>query len=69
MYASGPISNAPGLVEVFGTTIEERPLAIRINAGGQKAWLPKSRIEDWPDLYCHGSILIPRWLAFDKGLI
>jgi hypothetical protein len=44
--------------------------AIAIDHGSAKlVWLPKSQLEDWPDLGKFGEVLLTRWLAEEKGLV
>lgn len=47
--------------------------AVLIHDGAREAWIPRSQIED-PDpqdmqIGSHITLLIPVWLATDKGLI
>lgn len=63
-------SNKKEIIEIEGEVIIETDLAIMINAeGGDEIWLPKSQLEDWPDVGDEGEILLPRWLAEEKELI
>lgn len=54
-------------VEIEGTIKVDRPQAILFSDGTVEVWLPKSQIEEieWGE----NKILIPEWLAKDKGLI
>jgi hypothetical protein len=67
--AKKPISNDKSLIEVFGTVKGESQMAIRVDFGTETIWLPKSQIEDWPDVGESGEILMKEWLANEKGLI
>ncbi len=59
-----------GYVEITGTVLIETELAIRADCGlDTPVWLPKSQLEDWPDIGDTGEILIPEWLAEEKELI
>lgn len=63
-------SNAKDLVEIFCTVRLESEKAIKIDDGsGKHTWLPKSQLEDWPDVGTTGSLLIPEWLAEEKEFI
>lgn len=47
--------------------------AVLIHDGAKEAWIPRSQIED-PDpseleVGEHTELLLPEWLAMDKGLI
>lgn len=64
-----PISNDKSLIEIFGTVKSETQMAIRVDFGTETIWLPKSQIEDYPDVGESGEILMREWLAEDKGLI
>ena len=52
-------------IEIAGEKHHETPNAILWFDGIKKVWIPKSQIEDEQKDY----ILIPEWLAYDKGLI
>lgn len=56
------------LVDIECQVLIEKELAIRIDDGTKKAWLPRSQIEIEPN----GRTVIvtmPRWLAEEKGLV
>jgi hypothetical protein len=57
------------MVEVFGTTKRETDDAVLIEFADGEIWLPKSQLEDWPDIEEEGEVIIPYWLAMDKDLI
>jgi len=57
------------MIEVFGTVIRETDLAILAECGDGEVWLPKSQLEDWPDIDCDGEILMTEWIAEQKELI
>lgn len=63
------ISNRKDLIEISGTVIRETEMAILFNDGELEEWLPKSQLEDWPDAGETGEVLMPEWLAGDKGFI
>jgi len=59
-----------GYVEVFGTVLSENFVSIKADCGIDKdVWLPKSQLEDWPDVGESGEILMTEWMAIKKGLI
>jgi len=64
-----PISNDKNIIEIYGIVHRETPDAIFIDVGNNTVWLPKSQLEDWPDLNKSGEILMPEWLALEKELI
>lgn len=70
-----PFSNQKNLVEIEASVVAETEEgkttvgAVRINAGDKIVWLPKSQLEDWPDVGEYGTVLMPDWLAREKGLI
>ncbi len=43
--------------------------ALLVNYEGATVWLPKSQIEDWPEVGDSGDVILPEWLAIEKGLI
>jgi hypothetical protein len=57
------------IIEIDGTTIRETEAAILFNDGELEEWLPKSQLEDWPDVGGTGAVVMPEWLAKDKGFI
>lgn len=58
------------MTDVDGTVLRETELAIHVDCGGDvPVWLPKSQLEDWPYVGESGSVLLPVWLAEDKGLV
>lgn len=71
-----PISNDPSLVEVSGTTLQESDGsksgtegAVKFDFGGKKPlWIPKSQLEDWPDIGKSGEVLMKEWIAKSNGL-
>jgi hypothetical protein len=60
------------LVDIAAIVIERRPTSIWINAGDTKAWLPLSQVEVDPEDASAGhavQVVLPEWLAKEKGLI
>ena len=71
MYAGikMPISNDKSLIELYGIVHSESELAVYIDFGDSKEWIPKSQMEDWPNVGDDGIVLIKEWIAEEKGLI
>lgn len=47
-------------------------LAILVEVDGQEVWIPKSQIDDDSEVYeanTEGDLIIPEWLAREKGLV
>ena len=57
------------MVEVSGTVKHETDAAIFVDFGDEEVWLPKSQLEEWPELDETGDVIMPYWLALDKDLI
>lgn len=58
------------LIEITGTALHQTRDAVMFDFGHTtNIWLPKSVMEDWPDIGDTGEVLMPEWLALDKGLI
>ena len=49
--------------------VAETDLAILVKMDGNDIWLPKSQLDDWPDVGDSGTIIIKTWLAEEKELI
>jgi len=64
-----PFSNDSSFIELFGKTISESDLAVQIDFGDAVKWIPKSQMEDWPNIGFNGSVLIKEWIAKKEGLI
>jgi hypothetical protein len=64
-----PISNNQDLVELCLCVVFETELSIKVSDGKRSCYLAKSLLEDWPDVGHTGDVLIPEWLALQKGLI
>lgn len=59
-----------GFTEINGTVLSETEMAIMVDFGmTHNVWLPKSQLEDWPDINKNGDVLMPEWLAEEKDLI
>lgn len=63
------ISNDKSLIELSGTVLGETDLAVRIDFGDKTVWLPKSQMEDWPNVGETGEVLVKEWIAKEKELI
>ena len=55
--------------EIDVKTVDQTELAVRFNAGEGDFWIPKSVMEDWPDLFETGTALVKVWFAEQEGLI
>jgi hypothetical protein len=65
-----PFSNDPSYIELTGTTIYETDMAVLFDFGGdENKWVPKSCLEDWPDIRQNGEVIIKEQFALEKGLI
>lgn len=62
-----PISNDKSLIEVFGTVKSETEKALRVDFGTETVWIPKSQVEDYPDVGESGEILMKEWLHKRRG--
>jgi hypothetical protein len=60
-------------IEIDGVTaIHETEQALLVEYEGDEFWLPKSQIHDDSEVYereTKGKLVIPRWLAIEKGFI
>ncbi len=50
-------------------TVHETDGAILVNYEGDETWIPKSQLEDWPDVGESGEIIVTEWWAEKEGLI
>lgn len=60
------------LVDIQGELVApyETEHAWHFYDGSRKVWLPKSQVEWHPDSpKLSGTMVVPRWLAIDKGLV
>ena len=53
-------------IEIAGEVRQETERAFRFFDGAQSCWLAKSQCVWCPD---EGVMLVPEWLAFERGLI
>lgn len=59
-------------IELWCRSFDETAKAIFCDFGDVRCWIPKSQIHDDSDVYegdQEGEIIIPEWLAEEKGLI
>ena len=64
------IENLEGFVELEGTALSDTDLAVAFDFGVDRIiWLPKSMMEDWPDIGENGTVLVQEWIAEEKGLL
>lgn len=53
------------------TVARETDAALLVNVEGEEIWIPKSQIDDDSEVYkkdTEGTLVIPRWLAEEKGI-
>ena len=58
--------------ELACIAIKATKLALLCDFGDKEAWIPQSLIDDDSEVYKEGDegiLIIPEWLALDKGLI
>lgn len=59
-------------VEVVRETEKALLCAFELKNGRQELWIPKSQIHDDSEVYeedTEGVLVIPEWLAIEKGLV
>lgn len=56
-------------VNIPGATKAETNLAVLFEFADKEEWLPKSLLEDYPDMDEEGDVMMPEWLAYDRDLI
>jgi len=58
------------MITITGEVRHETDYAILVDFGDPEAvWLPKSQLEDWPDVGDCDDVIMPEWLAKEKGVI
>jgi hypothetical protein len=55
--------------EIYVEVKSETDKAILVDYEGEEYWLPKSQLEDWPDVEDSGDIEVPLWLLEEKGMV
>jgi hypothetical protein len=55
--------------EIYVEVKAETDKAILVDYEGKEYWLPKSQLEDWPDVEDGGDIEVPLWLLEEKGMV
>jgi len=64
------ISNLPkDYIEVFGAVKGESKLAVLIDFGDVAKWVPKSLMEDWPDVGDSGDVILKEWFAVKEEIV
>lgn len=56
-------------VEVVGAT--DKAIRVRVD-GGREVWVPQSQVHDNSEVWKlgdKGTLVVPEWLAIDKGLV
>ena len=57
-------------IEITIEVIARTPRALRVYDGKTECWIPRSQISDYVgDENSPETIFIPKWLAYEKGLI
>ena len=59
-------------IEIDGFVTRDTQKAILISYADHQYWIPKSQIHDDSEVYeagTDGTLIIPRWLAEEKGLV
>jgi hypothetical protein len=54
------------------TVVMEKEKALLVEVEGEQIWIPKSQIHDDSEVYkadTEGTLVIPEWLAKEKGLV
>lgn len=57
------------MVEVDLDNIKETEMAVLFSDGDEEIWIPKSLMEDWPEVGESGTALVEEWFATKEGLI
>jgi len=56
-------------IEIDVETKYETDMAVLFNDGDNDFWVPKSVLEDWPDVGDIGTAMVQEWFAIEKELI
>lgn len=56
-------------VEFLVVTIKVGLNAVLMDIEGEEVWVPKSIMEEWPDVDDEGEIELPEWFAIQEGLV
>lgn len=51
------------------TTKHQTDDAVLFDYDGKDTWIPKSVMEDWPDIGDNGEAMVKMWFAVEKGLV
>jgi hypothetical protein len=57
------------IISIEGKNIRETFEAVYGDFGDIKEWIPKSQMEDWPDVGEEGLFEMEEWIAYEKELI
>ena len=63
------IESGKEFVEIDARNTGERPFSVWFFDGDRRFNIPKSVMEDWPDVGDDGTIMVERWFAEQEGLI
>jgi len=55
--------------EIDVETVHETDEAVLFDDGDKKFWIPKSVMEDWPDVGETGTAMVALWFAEKEGLV
>lgn len=58
-----------GRVEVAGDIVVDRHRAVRFIANGRPSWLPKNKIKIERDRDGRVNVIMPKWLAENRGYV
>lgn len=63
-----------GVFKCMASCVRETDKALLVHAEGEELWIPKSQIHDDSEVFdggdnSEGLLVIPEWLAEDKGLL
>ena len=56
-------------VEFVVITLRQSANAVLLDIEGEEIWVPKSLMEEWPDVDDEGEIELPEWFAIQEGLV
>lgn len=55
--------------EIDVETITDTDMAVLFDDGDEEFWVPKSVMEDWPEIGESGTAMVEYWFAEQEGLI
>lgn len=56
-------------VEVDAKAVAESAFAVLLDTGDDECWVPKSVMDEWPEVGETGTALIEEWFAVKEGLV